>query len=263
MARRPRRHDFFFSPRDYLNDPCVLRMTLLERGAYSTLLFALWDQPEPGVAMADQCLLAGLARAAPDEWDMVEDAVSRCFDLDTRPGYWVQKRMVAEHKRQDAYYALKSRLGKSGAAKRWDGRAMAEPSLPQWQSDSASPASPALPAKEETKTSSPSARSGRKAKVDPGPLPDWLPFEVWQSWDEYRRSKPRGAPWTQKAALLSITALDTLREQGFSPKEVVERSILRGWTGLFPPDQPRNGTLSGNPPDSDPLARARRLLEEP
>ena len=124
--RKHRQHDFFFSPRDYLNDPAVLCMGLAARGAYSTLLFALWDQREPGIAPPGDAALAALARATPEEWAEVRGQVGSAFTRNSH-GAWVQKRMVAEHRRQQSYYALRSRLGKAGRDKQLSGRARAKP----------------------------------------------------------------------------------------------------------------------------------------
>ncbi|HVI55459.1 MAG TPA: hypothetical protein VM621_10450 [Luteibacter sp.] len=63
-------------------------------------------------------------------------------------------------------------------------------------------------------------------------LPDWLPAELWADWHTYRNSR-KG--WTAKAKELSLKTLTELHGQGHSPKTIIERSIERGWTGLFAP----------------------------
>lgn len=83
---------------EYLNDPAVLNMSLKARGAYSTLLFSLWRQTEPGVAPVSETALATLARATPEEWAEVRDQVSTAFTRNSS-GAWVQKRMVTEFRR--------------------------------------------------------------------------------------------------------------------------------------------------------------------
>lgn len=66
-------------------------------------------------------------------------------------------------------------------------------------------------------------------------LPDWLPAELWSDWHAYRNTR-KG--WTPKAKELSLKTLTDLQAQGFNPKTVIERSIERGWTGLFAPTTP-------------------------
>lgn len=155
MSRLPRRHEFLFAPRDYLHDPAVLAMSLAARGAYSTLLFSLWEQPEPGVTPANRRSLAALARATMEEWVAVEVEVAAAFDTQSREGCWVQKRMVAEHRRQDAFYAQQSRAGKLGRDKQLMGLAQGSPSRPPAQSPG-SPGSPGASgeAEEEARTGS-------------------------------------------------------------------------------------------------------------
>ncbi len=64
-------------------------------------------------------------------------------------------------------------------------------------------------------------------------LPDWLPVDVWAMWDRFRKKKDSKG-WTDDAMTLSIRDLGNLRDAGFDPKAVVEQSVQRGWTGLFP-----------------------------
>ena len=145
MYRERRGHGFFFSPRDYLNDPAVLAMSTLARGVYSTLLFALWDQPEPGVGPVAEGALAALSRATQEEWAEVRDQVATAFGRNGN-GAWVQKRMVAEHRRQDDYYERKRRAGKAGRAIQLVGTTRADPGHTPGASPD-SPDSPASPAK--------------------------------------------------------------------------------------------------------------------
>lgn len=62
-------------------------------------------------------------------------------------------------------------------------------------------------------------------------LPDWLPESVWAMWHDFRNAR-KG--WTPKARELSLSSLTKLRDQGHEPRAVIEQSIERGWTGLFP-----------------------------
>jgi hypothetical protein len=62
-------------------------------------------------------------------------------------------------------------------------------------------------------------------------FPDWLPAEVWAEWHAFRNS---GKSWTKRARQLSLSRLCKLYEEGHDPRSVVEQSIERGWTGLFP-----------------------------
>lgn len=63
-------------------------------------------------------------------------------------------------------------------------------------------------------------------------LPDWLPVDAWVMWDRFRKRKDSKA-WTEDAKRLSLRTLAKLRDEGSDPQKVIERSIERGWTGLF------------------------------
>lgn len=70
-------------------------------------------------------------------------------------------------------------------------------------------------------------------------LPDWLPQAAWDDWLAHRKAMK--APFTQRAAELSISVLGRLRGEGHDPVAVIEESVLRGWTGLFPLRQATGG----------------------
>ena len=91
---RDKAPSFQFYPRDFISDPAVMAMTLAERGAYITLICAAWLGEDPGVLSADDAILARLTQASPAEWRRVRPGVARAFDTESRPGSWVQCRMV-------------------------------------------------------------------------------------------------------------------------------------------------------------------------
>lgn len=70
--------------------------------------------------------------------------------------------------------------------------------------------------------------------------PDWVPVEEWNAWLEVRKKK-RAAD-TNHALELAVRHLELLRAQGNSPKSVLEQSILKSYTGLFPVNATSNRT---------------------
>jgi hypothetical protein len=64
-------------------------------------------------------------------------------------------------------------------------------------------------------------------------IPEWLPAEHWAMWNRFRTKKDSKA-WTDDARRLSLGTLGKLKDEGHDPKAVIEQSIERGWTGLFP-----------------------------
>jgi hypothetical protein len=85
-----------------------------------------------------------------------------------------------------------------------------------------------------------------RARPAPLVLPDWLPADAWGDWHAYRNGR-KG--WTHKARELSLRKLTELWALGHDPRVVIEQSIERGWTGLFPvhEDRARAGPVSAKP----------------
>ena len=71
-------------------------------------------------------------------------------------------------------------------------------------------------------------KKGRAKKLA---LPDWLEPDAWSDWHTFRNSR-KG--WTTRARELSLRKLTQLHDTGHDPRAVIEQSIERGWTGLFP-----------------------------
>ena len=130
MSRRDRARSFLFEPARFKNDEAVLTMSLEARGAYAILFCELWDQPEPGVVRDDDRLLASLARATTDEWVRIGSDVRRAFDAQERPGYLVQRGLVATVKAQDRFIASQSHAGHVAAKARWANEKMRRASEP-------------------------------------------------------------------------------------------------------------------------------------
>ena len=80
------------------------------------------------------------------------------------------------------------------------------------------------------------------ARASPA-LPDWLPHDAWRDWHNFRNQR-KG--WTPKARELSLATLRRLHADGNDPVKVINRSIERGWTGLFP--LPENERHALSPP---------------
>jgi len=73
----------------------------------------------------------------------------------------------------------------------------------------------------------------KRASAPSVDLPGWLPADAWAMFDRFRKSKDSKA-WTDDARELAIRKLGELRASGHDPQLVIEQSVFRGWTGLFP-----------------------------
>lgn len=63
-------------------------------------------------------------------------------------------------------------------------------------------------------------------------LPEWINPELWFAFMEVRKAKK--APNTEYAKKLLVNEIKKLQEFGANPNEIINQSILRGWTGVFP-----------------------------
>lgn len=62
-------------------------------------------------------------------------------------------------------------------------------------------------------------------------LPDWVPAEPWQQFEEMRRKKKK--PMTDAARKLAVTKLDTLRSAGHDAAAVIGQSVLHAWDSFY------------------------------
>ena len=117
--RRERARSFLLEPARFLNDPAVMALEPEALGLYAVLFLTGWDLPEPGVFQAHDRILAALSRGTPEQWERHREAISRCFDTTSRPGWWIQRGTVRTHRAQSVQMKRFSERGRRGANKRW------------------------------------------------------------------------------------------------------------------------------------------------
>jgi len=74
-------------------------------------------------------------------------------------------------------------------------------------------------------------------------LPDWIKKDTWEAYREMRQRKR--APLTNRAATLIVKELEKLESQGNKPEDVLNQSIMKSWTGVFPLSHGGDGNGSG------------------
>lgn len=74
------------------------------------------------------------------------------------------------------------------------------------------------------------------------PCPKSVERETWDAFLELRKKKR--APITEHAYTLLVRSLAAERISGRSPDELVKRTVMNGWTGLFP-DKPQGANGNG------------------
>lgn len=84
-------------------------------------------------------------------------------------------------------------------------------------------------------------------------LPEWLDKQVWEDFKEHRKNLK--AKLSDLATKRLFNQLETFHNSGFDVSEIINRSIMNGWKGLFPP--------STAPSKNDsPMQRAAKSLKE-
>lgn len=84
-------------------------------------------------------------------------------------------------------------------------------------------------------------KEGQSALV----LPEWMPAEVWKSWQQHRKVIRK--PLTDAAAELTLRTLAEMFDAGHDPVAAIELSIANGWTGVFPPKPPARAAPARQP----------------
>lgn len=64
--------------------------------------------------------------------------------------------------------------------------------------------------------------------------PDWLPVTAWDAYIAMRKQMGKKHVATEHAQTLLIKKLDAMRKEGQDIEAVINESIMRSWTGLFP-----------------------------
>ena len=75
-------------------------------------------------------------------------------------------------------------------------------------------------------------------------LPDWIPVESWNGFDEMRH-KMGAKQWTERAKVLTVKTLERLRALGQDPGDCLDQSVERGWRGVFEVKK-NGGNSNGN-----------------
>ena len=75
-------------------------------------------------------------------------------------------------------------------------------------------------------------------------IPKWIDEKTWEAFLEMRKRK-RAIP-TERAKELLVKELEKLRAEGHDPTEVLNQSIMRNYTGVFPLKGGQDGTHRQN-----------------
>jgi len=119
--------------------------------------------------------------------------------------------------------------------------------------------SPYKERKTKTKTKTKTETKTEKHSGTAVPLPDWLPVEQWEGYVEMRR---KNGPFTDRAILLNLNKLEKLKQAGHDPGAVLDQSVERSWSGLFPIKPMNEGNPGSRPSLSERNHQARLEYEQ-
>lgn len=215
------------------------RFTTEQHGAYLLIIMDYWrNGPPPD----DDVVLAQVAKLPPARWRAIRKILAPKFKI--ADGVWKHKRVEIELNKARNMNEQRSIAGKASAAKRWgsgndDGGVTGDTTdavTAEARENAPSPSSlqTSLPRPEPLPSPK---KNGHSLAQAPFVLPDWIPAEHWNAWVEARKKK-RNAP-TDYALRLAVRKLENLRDEGYPPAQVLMNAAFNGYTGLWPPKDPR------------------------
>ena len=218
---------FQFYPGDWRKDMGVQSLSFHDRGVWWEMLCLMHESERRGVL-----ILNGAA--------MSEDSLSRLLGLDKQILTTTLTTLLTSGvaSREDETGAIYSRRmvrdEQIRKIRTYAGHMGGNPVLLNQKSTTGDKQIPTP----SSSSSSSSSKHKNKANGISFTLPDWIDKEAWDAWMEVRRKKR--AANTTHALNLAVRELEKLRQQGHDPRDVLNQSILKSYTGLFRVAQ--NGT---------------------
>jgi hypothetical protein len=183
---------------------------------------------------------------AHERWLELREQISFAFDTASRPGFWIQKRMVADFKRLNAIYEAQKKGGEQTRFRQQlprspEGDQQATSSLPREEVDLEVEVD-----KEKTKPTPMGSRSrarrseGLPSLKDPDrPAPPGVEPDTWAAWFSHRVSIKK--PLNELSSRMCFNELSRFYEDGHDPDQIIQTAIASGWRGLFVPREELNG----------------------
>lgn len=234
-----------FYPGDWKKDIGVQSLSFHDRGVWFEILLLMHESEQRGIL-----ILNGQA--------MSEDALSRIIGLDKQNLTTTLTNLLTYGvaSRDDATGALMSR------------RMVRDENLRKVRQESGKlGGNPVLvkqiPTTGDKQIPTPSSSSSTSIPIPKNNkphfvLPDWIDKPAWDAYEEMR-SKLRKS-MTNHARDLAVNKLLELRNKGHSSVEVLNQSVMNGWTSLYEVKGGSNGTHQSN--QSRGVNRVEQQLEE-
>ena len=93
-------------------------------------------------------------------------------------------------------------------------------------------------------------------------IPDWIDKELWEAFLEIRKQKKAAS--TDYALSLIIKSLEKFKAGGEDPNEILKRSIMNSWKGVFPLKGGTNGPhiIANRPAAKEDFTESDRAWKE-
>jgi uncharacterized protein YdaU (DUF1376 family) len=222
------------------------RLTLLQHGSYTVLMDSCYDREQfPTLEQAIEWTWADSV----EEIEAVKFVLRKFFILED--GIYVQNRIREEI----AEYHEKANTNKRIAIDRETKRKENSTNRVRTVNESSPNQEPVTKNQEprtsnqepkESNSKEPKSKTMRETRliIPPVQVPDWMPVDAWNDFVESRRKIRK--PMTQNAIKLAISTLSKLKSQGNNVQEVIEQSILSGYSGLFPVNKGKQSVADQN-----------------
>ena len=216
---------FAWYPADYKAK--TSHLSYVEDNAYRRLIDAYYEHGGP--LTSDRPSLFRICGAMlPEEQAAIEAVVNQFFFLNDNELH--NKRCDDEIAKQAIIHARLSEAGKLGGMLGGKGRPKPTPKqshihnhISQYTSTSTE-----TPPKRERGT-----RGKPKSNSEIVALPDWLPLDHWRTFLEMRQKTRK--PASARAQRMLISKLSDLKDQGYSPAQLLAESELKCWSSIYEP----------------------------
>ena len=224
------------------------RLSLLQHGSYTVLIDSCYDREQfPTLEQAIEWTWADSV----EEIEAVKFVLRKFFILED--GIYVQNRIREEIAEYHEKASTNKRIAIDRETKRKESNTNRERTV-----DEAPPNHKPLTKNQEpvtnnqeprTKNQEPKESKSKELRetrliIPPIQIPDWIPVDAWNDFVDSRKKLRK--PLTQGAIKLAISTLSKLKSEGNDPKEVIEQSILSGYSGLFPVNNGKQSNTDQN-----------------
>ena len=223
-----------------------------EHGRYFLLLVDMWRAPDCRLPNDDEWLARKFGRTVEQFKALFRPLINEFCKCD---GNWITQKRLS---RERAYVTQRSKQQSERAKSRWEkdkdtcpgnaGAAMPPHPHPHPHPDKNK--------KEESKGHSEDGAIAPLVAKRSFLLPDWVPKEAWQDFEEMRAKIRK--PMTDRARNLIIGKLDALVKSGCDPRAVLLQSVENSWQTIYPLRENNHGKNRGysGQPTKDERAKA-------